>query len=133
MSDIVERLWQHIGLDQLDEGDMVALVPRWEVEEAAAEIERLREQIGRQYSYAAGQDEEIERLREVIRLTYKTACGRDFERLELPEAVAAARQADADEIERLRGLLHECLSFALGAPIGWSSDLWERVTETLGE
>ena len=37
------------------------------------------------------------------------------------------------EIERLRGLLHECLSFALGAPIGWSSDLWERVTETLGE
>ena len=52
--------------------------------------------------YVDAQQAEIERLREVIRLTYKTACGRDFEHLELPEAVAAARQADAAEIERLR-------------------------------
>jgi chromosome segregation ATPase len=36
------------------------------------------------------------------------------------------------EIERLRGLLHECLSFALGAPIKISWSLWERVTNELG-
>jgi hypothetical protein len=43
MSDIVERLRRHISLDELDADDQVANVPRWEVEEAAAEIERLRQ------------------------------------------------------------------------------------------
>jgi hypothetical protein len=38
----------------------------------------------------------------------------------------------ADEIKRLRGLLYECLSFAMQAPIGVSSDLWEKVTKELG-
>ena len=42
MIDIVEKLRRHIGLDELDADDQVACVPRWEVEEAINEIERLR-------------------------------------------------------------------------------------------
>jgi hypothetical protein len=42
MTDIVEKLRRHIGLDELDADDQVASIPRWEVEEAIDEIERLR-------------------------------------------------------------------------------------------
>ena len=65
---------------------------------------------------------EIERLREEGTKDYEGM--REFQ----------AKYIDAShEIERLRRMLHECLSFALGSPIGWSSDLWERVTKELGD
>ncbi len=62
--------------------------------------------------------------------------GDKSESMSISDALLAAYSAELhqrdSEIRRLRGLLHECLSFALGAPIGWSSDLWERVTNELG-
>jgi len=45
MSDIVERLANHIGRLELDEDDQVALVPRWEVEESIDTIKSLRQQL----------------------------------------------------------------------------------------
>lgn len=41
-------------------------------------------------------------------------------------------QTKAAEVARLRELLQECWRYAVGAPIGVSSDLWERVGKALG-
>jgi hypothetical protein len=45
MTDIVKRLRRHVSRLEMDDDDQVALVPRWEVNEAADEIERLRAEV----------------------------------------------------------------------------------------
>lgn len=57
----------------------------------------------------------------------RPSCG-----LALATLQTAINERDA-LIARQRALLEECLSYALGRPIGVSSDLWERVTEILGK
>lgn len=64
---IAKCLLKNIGLDRMDEEDMVAAVPRLEVEQAAAELLRLRAENARLKISDAFYCTEAASLREAIR------------------------------------------------------------------
>ncbi len=110
------------------------------------ETKRIHRNIVESLSFSealANRDAEIARLRKelegadrIANNFAQTAClrGDEIERLrELRDTMlkgeVAIRQRDANEIERLRGLLRECLPhFERGQPI-----LWKRIREALGD
>jgi hypothetical protein len=76
MTDIVERLTNHISPLELDEDDQVALVPRWEVEDGIAELKSLRQQLAKRKMWANEivEDATKELRQQLTRITHIANC-----------------------------------------------------------
>ena len=84
MTDIVERLQRHISLNELDEDDQVALVPRWEVDEATDEIKSLRQRV-------AGLEKDAERAGALV-------LNINADKLRLEKELAALKQSQGEPV-----------------------------------